>query len=87
MNAENILAENRDLLDQLESMEHENYEVTGYLRQKIEGRDEQIAELCARIEEVRSLLQLFVICLISSLGKRFLTSCSILLAVGSTSKC
>lgn len=74
MNAENLLAENRDLLAQLESMEHENYEVTGYLRQELEGRDEQIAELCARIEEVHSLLQLCIKCLTPSLGKILSTS-------------
>lgn len=44
--------ENRALLAQLEAAEHENYEVSEYLREELESRDEQIAELNARIEEV-----------------------------------
>lgn len=46
------LTENQELLAQLEAAEHENYEVAEYLRQELESRDEQIAELHARIEEV-----------------------------------
>ncbi len=45
-------AENRNILAQLEAVEHENYEITEYLRQELEGRDEQIAELHARVEQV-----------------------------------
>lgn len=46
------LTENRELLAQLEAAEHENYEVSEYLREELESRDGQIAELHARIEEV-----------------------------------
>lgn len=49
-----IAADNRAVLAQLEAVEHENYEITEYLRQELEGRDEQIAELHSRIEEVGS---------------------------------
>ena len=66
-------ADNREILAQLEAVEHENYEITEYLRQELESRDEKIAELHTRIEEVGSQvglqdLELFSDACLSELG-------------------
>jgi uncharacterized protein HemX len=50
--AATLLAENKELLAQMEIAERDNYEIAEYLRQELESRDQRLDELQAKVEEV-----------------------------------